>query len=83
MFYLQSQKTFTVRISWAILVYNLVLVAHVIAQVGYDFFTVGNLLLLCVANGGAIVATIASYKNARWMHAVAPFIMLTQLAACL
>ena len=71
------------RIAWACLIYNLVFCCHVASQATYDFFNVSNLLVLCLTNGAAIVATIASYKNVRWMHTVAPLIMLTQLAACL
>ena len=82
-FFLRTQKTFILRTSWACLLYNLALCCHTVSMIGYDFFSVSNLLLLCVSNGAAIVATIASYRSLRWLHAIAPLLMLTQLATSL
>lgn len=59
--YLQSQKQMALRVSWTCLIYNLVQCVIFVANIGYNFFTAGNLSILCLTNGAAILATIISY----------------------
>lgn len=43
---------------------------------------VANLCALCLTNFAAIAATIIAYKSLKLIHAIAPLLMLTQLASC-
>ena len=82
-FFLQSQKTRIVRISWTCLLYNVFLTVLLVAHVGFPYFRLANLSVLCLTNGTAILATILSYTQVRWIHAVGPLVIITQLAPCL
>ena len=56
---------------------------QLVSNIGLDFFSVINVLILCATNGTTIVITLIAYKKLTWLHALGPLIMLTQLAACL
>ena len=65
------------RIAWTCLIYNVMICVTLVFDVGFDFFSVGNLCILCVSNSAAILTVIVAYKDSRWLHAVGPLIMLT------
>lgn len=72
-----------VRLAWTCLVYNFVVCVQLVLTLELNFFTILNFALLCLSNGGSIFVTIAAYKRTSWLHAISPFIMLTQLCFCL
>ena len=68
-----------IRLAWTLLIYNVMLCVQLTSHIGLNFFSIGNLALLCITNGAAIFATIASYSYVSWMHAIGPLLMMTQL----
>ena len=75
--FLKSLKTSVLRVAWACLLYNVIICVQLVCHIGLDFFSVGNLVVLCLTNGCAITATVLSYKQVRFMHWIGPCIMLT------
>ena len=75
--FVASQRVMVLRIAWTCLIYNVMICVTLVFDVGLDFFSVGNLCILCVSNSAAIVTVIVAYKDSRWLHAVGPLIMLT------
>ena len=69
--------------AWICLVYNLIVCIQLVTALGFDFFSLFNVLVFSSTNGIAIITTIIGYKKLNYLNAIGPLILLTQFGPCL
>ena len=65
------------RVAWICLAYNLIVCIQLVTAIGFDFFSLFNVLVFSITNGIAIICILIGYKKLNYLNAIGPLILLT------